>query len=310
MACFHPVPSTQNPKPNGNGKRAVAFGKYVPGWDPVHMPCGQCVGCRLERSRQWAIRCVHESQLHEENSFITLTYNDENLPEGGTLCKRDMQLFWKRLREKIGELRYYYCGEYGEITRRPHYHAIVFGKDFEDKKYWKTRKGIDLYTSQLLEDTWQKGYCSVGSVTFESAAYVARYVMKKITGDKKEEKNEIGLKAYEKVDMQTGEIYTIAEEYTDMSRRPGIAREWFMRYAGDCYPKDSIFIRGKHLKPPKYYDAIYDVVDKKEMDAIKKERRNKIDDDNYRKGRLKQKEIVKKRQVGMLKRSLNEAENV
>src|SRR3954449_8205389 len=88
------------------------------------LPCGQCIGCRLERSRQWAMRCVHENKMHPRSSFVTLTYDDKNIPPAGSLSKRDFQLFMKRLRKsQSNPLRFFACGEYGETTHRPHYHV-------------------------------------------------------------------------------------------------------------------------------------------------------------------------------------------
>ena len=118
----------------------------------LKLPCGKCIGCRLARSREWAIRCVHEASLHEHNCFITLTYDDDHLPMNNSLDLRDFQLFMKRLRFKFGNgIRYYHCGEYGDNYRRPHYHACLFNFDFADKKIWKCDKKNKLYRSHDLE---------------------------------------------------------------------------------------------------------------------------------------------------------------
>ena len=186
MACYHPIPAWRNVSENRSDNRLVF--EYHPmrciGPTPdLQVPCGQCVGCRLERSRQWALRCVHEASLHKENCFITLTYNDEHLPEHGHLIYRDFQLFMKRLRKRTGvRVRFYMCGEYGENFGRPHFHACLFGYNFPDLVRWKAGKST-LYRSKLLESLWTDGYSSVGEVSFESAAYVARYILKKVTGD-------------------------------------------------------------------------------------------------------------------------------
>ena len=168
--------------------------------------CGQCVGCRLERSRQWAIRCVHESQMHEQNCFITLTYSDEFLPENGSLQLKHFQDFMKRLRFHVGGgIRFFHCGEYGEENGRPHHHAIIFNHDFADKKVWKTNNGVVLYRSKILEELWPYGFATVGCVSFESAAYVARYITKKVNGD-----------------MADSHYLGREPEYITMSRRPGV----------------------------------------------------------------------------------------
>ena len=151
------------------------------------VPCGQCIGCRLERSRQWAIRCVHEASLHTDNCFITLTYSPDCLPSDGSLNHDDFQKFFKRLRKHIApkKIRYYMCGEYGEDLQqpsklgRPHFHACLFGLDFDDKQLYIVRDDVKLYTSATLEKIWGKGFVTIGDVTFESAAYVARYIAKK-----------------------------------------------------------------------------------------------------------------------------------
>ena len=146
----------------------------------LQLPCGQCIGCRLERSRQWAMRCLHEAQLHENNCFITLTYDDAHLPGDRSLHYSDFQKFLKRFRKSLGgaKIRYYMAGEYGEKFGRPHWHACIFGYDFHDKKLFKrTAAGSLIYTSEHLKKLWPFGHSSIGDVTFESAAYVARYII-------------------------------------------------------------------------------------------------------------------------------------
>lgn len=148
----------------------------------LRLPCGQCVGCRLERSRQWALRCVHEASLHDSNLFVTLTYDDEHLPEFNSLYYPDFQKFMKRLRKKFSRenIRFYMCGEYGETTLRPHYHVILFNFDLPDRRlYRRSHSGDHLFTSEILTKIWGKGFCPFGNVTFQSAAYTARYIMKK-----------------------------------------------------------------------------------------------------------------------------------
>ena len=136
MPCYRPIKGYRSRRLNAEtGKRPVVFNPRDGFYDqPVDLPCGQCIGCRLERSRQWAIRCVHEASLHERNCFITLTYRDECLPTNGSLDLDAFQKFMKRLRRRFGEgVRFFHCGEYGENFGRPHYHAILFNLDFSDK---------------------------------------------------------------------------------------------------------------------------------------------------------------------------------
>lgn len=186
MPCFKPLDAWRPRESTGSKKLIFLYNpKTCESTTPIQVPCGQCVGCRLERSRQWAIRCVHESKLHKDNCFITLTYNDANLPSDKSLHYYDFQCFMKRLRKQYpgSKIRYYMCGEYGENFGRPHFHACIFGFNFDDLKLWKVQNKQKLYRSKKLEKLWDKGHSSVGTVTFESAAYVARYIMKKVTGD-------------------------------------------------------------------------------------------------------------------------------
>jgi hypothetical protein len=299
MPCYHPLQGYR-----ARGGKHIVFNPKD-GWidQKVTVPCGQCIGCRLERSRQWAMRCMHEASLYEDNCFITLTYNNEHLPKDGSLHKEHFQKFMKRLRKKHQNktIRFYHCGEYGEKYRRPHYHAILFNHDFGDKKLFKTEKEIRLYTSKELEELWPYGFNTIGDVTFESAAYTARYIMKKQTGKAAD-------KHYENVDIETGEIHKILPEYNTMSRRPGIGTEWFKKYNKDVYPKDFVTIRGKKLKPPKFYDRMYEHQYPEDFEKIKDKRldmMNKNWKDNTP-DRLRQKEIVKKAQLDKLKRNLEE----
>ena len=298
MPCYHPM---QGYRSRADGKTIVFNPTH--GWvdRPLTIPCGQCVGCRLERSRQWAVRCVHEASLHEDNCFITLTYNNESLPEDGSLNKKHFQDFMKRLRKKYKnkKIRYYHCGEYGDKNFRPHYHAIIFGLEFDDQKLFTVNNGEKLYTSEKLEKLWPFGFSTIGTVTFESAAYVARYVMKKVNG--KNAKNH-----YERVDSNTGEIYILVPEYNTMSRRPGIAAGWFDKYKDDVYPSDNIHLREKTFRPPKFYDKMYEHLMPNEMEKIKKQRMinmQKHATDNTSE-RLEVKEQVKNAQLNKLIRSI------
>lgn len=174
MACFHPLRAFKT----SCGEVVFSeLGRYDIALQ-LSLPCGQCIGCRLERSRQWAMRCMHEASAFDSNAFVTLTYDDASLPPNGSLKYSDYQLFMKRLRKAIepSKVRFYMCGEYGEEEFRPHFHACLFGFDFPDKvKFKTTGSGSTIYTSKMLETLWPHGLCSTADVTFESAAYVARY---------------------------------------------------------------------------------------------------------------------------------------
>lgn len=275
MTCYHPIQAYRSSFVNQTGKRALVFdvSQGVP-FSGLKIPCGRCSGCRLERSRQWAIRCVHEGQLYSMNSFITLTFDDEHLLKlcpTGSLDVTLFQDFMKRLRftlfDKFGvRIRFFHCGEYGEKYGRPHYHACIFGFDFPDKEPFKYVNGIILYRSKLLESVWTFGYSSIGTVTFESAAYVARYIMKKINGKLESYHYEYA------VDSDTGEVLMRKPEYTTMSRNPGIASRWFDKYKSDVYPHDFLFLRERKIRPPKYYDGLYEAVGG-DLDVLKRKRR-------------------------------------
>lgn len=268
----------------------------------LNLPCGQCVGCRLERSRQWAMRCMHEASLYEQNCFITLTYDDTHLPSDGSLHYKDFQLFIKRLRKKLGHnrVRYYMAGEYGENFGRPHFHACIFGYDFHDKKLWKrTPSGSMLYRSPDLEVLWPFGYSSIGDVNFESAAYVARYIMKKITGKKAKDH-------YESIDPESGEIIKRIPEFNKMSLKPGIGSEWLKKFKSDVYPHDYVVVRGKKMKPPKAYDKWYKNDNPFEFDEIlyKREISAKLNPDNHDPKRLDAKRQILESRLSLLKRNL------
>lgn len=241
------------------GKRKLVFSTETGYVDlPVTVPCGQCIGCRLERSRQWGLRITHEASLHPFNMFVTLSYDDEHLPDGGTLVKKHFQDFMKRVRFRFGEgIRYFHCGEYGDTTNRPHYHAIIFNLDMPDKRVIKIdpRGGYKLYSSQQLSDLWGMGHVWIGNVTNESANYVARYILKKVTGEKAE-------------DHYQGRL----PEYVTMSRRPGIASGWIEKYSKDVYPSDNCIVAGKQQKPPKFYDKAHEAANPKAHQYVKNAR--------------------------------------
>ncbi len=206
--------------------------------------------------------------LHTDNSFITLTFNDQNLPDDHSLDIVVFQKFMKRLRKKISPtlIRFYACGEYGENFGRPHYHACIFGFSFPDKTPWKETNGVPLYRSALLEDVWPYGYSSIGNVTFQSAAYVARYIVKKITGKKAQDH-------YEWINPSTGEVIDLKPEYTNMSRRPGIGSSFLDKFLSDVYPEDFVVINNKKMKPPKFYDARYELLSPLEHQKMKRKRK-------------------------------------
>ncbi len=219
------------------------------------------------------MRCMHEASLYTKNCFITLTYED--LPEDGSLHLSHFQLFMKRLRKECGPgIRFFHCGEYGDKLGRPHYHACLFNWDFEDKIFLKmSPSGHALYTSKSLMKTWGHGHVYIGELTFQSAAYVARYIMKKYT-NKDPSKVEAHYKGKK-------------PEYVTMSRCPGIATKWFETFSSDLYPYDTIRVNGKNMKPAKFYDTLQERLDPTGFRKIKIKRTNlteyqKRDNDCFR----------------------------
>jgi len=279
---------------------------------PVELPCGQCSGCRLEKSRQWALRCVHENSLHQHSYFLTLTYDEDHLPKDGGLTKgkgSHLTNFFKRYRQKLRrdhgpdkKIRYYACGEYGEENLRPHYHAIIYGHEPGDRLVsGKTRDSHPLYTSDYVASLWPYGRHIIGSVTFESAAYVARYIMKKVNINDNTPRNL--RRTYERVNSETGEAFQVIPEFTVMSRRPGIGQGWYEKFGEETYRDDYIIQRGIKMQPPKYYDEQYQHIDK-----IKKTRRRKAlsrrEDNTPERLAVKEKHLAA--QLRALKRSLSE----
>lgn len=234
--------------------------------------------------------------MHDRNCFVTLTYDQVKLPPDGGLRVRDWQLFAKRLRKERGRFRFFHCGEYGDLNKRPHYHAILFGMDFDDKIFLKESGSGRLYTSPALERIWGHGLVSVGDVTYESAAYVARYCVGKLTGEE-------GAKAYARFNSETGEMWGVRPPYTTMSRRPGIGAEWFKRFASDVYPSDEVVHKGRRFRPPRFYDS---KLDEAELDALKRKRRDQVSarKDELTYDRLQAREEFSSAKAGSLKRSV------
>lgn len=288
MPCYHPLPGWYSRYRNESGKRGITF-KASEGFKdrPVQLPCGKCIGCLLEKSRQWAMRCMHEAKLYERNCFITLTYRDEDVPAGGTLVPEHYVLFMKKLRWRFGAgIRFFHCGEYGEKFGRPHHHALLFNHSFDDKVKLGDSNGRPLWRSNELDKLWSFGFCSIGECTFESASYVARYTMKK----------------YGKTDSDYGGR---VKEYLTMSRRPGIGRGWLDKYYSDVFPRDEVVINGRLCKPPRYYDSVCEERAPTVMERIKRKRRvaGALDPDGTGR-RLLEREVVKNAAISTLSRKL------
>ena len=320
MACYTPLSAwvSEHQFNNATQKtfKRISFKEDAEHNRPLKLPCGQCIGCRLERSRQWAVRCMHEAQMHEENCFITLTYDEEHLPEDLSLRYEHFQTFIRALRDyfrkhygKTG-IRFYMGAEYGETFGRPHYHACIFGINFPDRKpFKKSPSGSMLYVSEILKKLWPYGYSSIGDVNFESAAYVARYIMKKMTGTRPDENGITPEDHYTYCDLSTGELIKRKPEFNKMSLKPGIGAKWIEKYMTDVYPEDKIVIRGKKTtKPPRYYDKMLKKLYPEDFHELKLEREEKsfeIDHREFEAERLKVKESVTKAKLRKLKRKID-----
>jgi hypothetical protein len=254
---------------------------------------------------------MHEAQMHTSNCFITLTYAPEHCPKDMSLHYNDYQLFMKRLRKRFTgkTIRFYMAGEYGESFDRPHFHACLFGLDFSDKKIFKrTQTGSILYTSEILEELWPFGYSTIGDVNFESAAYVARYIMKKINGVTVNENYEVvdAGAHYQYCDLETGEIIQRQPEFNKMSLKPGIGQTWLDKYMSDVYTTDSVVVRGKKCRPPRYYDSKFKLKFPEEFDMIQfareMEGRSRAEDNTLE--RLAVKEKVALAKLSLLKRTI------
>lgn len=298
MTCFHPIRALIVGETD-SGKKQLKFvskdydnelnGKEI--WPEILIPCGKCIGCTVERSKQWATRMMLELKYHERACFITLTYDDEHVPishypdsngvchESLTLCKEDFQKFMKRLRRRYEyhedgqKIRFFACGEYGGQTRRPHYHAILYGIDFhEDRRvHERTKDGYCLYRSPTLESLWPYGYSMIAEVNWNTCAYVSRYCTKKKYGR-------------QNIYYQT---FNIESEFNLMSRRPGIGAKYFEEHGEEVYINQEIFLSnnkgGLKVRPPAYFDRLYDIEHHDELEKIKEIRKEMAELANQKK---------------------------
>lgn len=265
---------------------------------------------------------MNEAQLYEHNAYITLTYEEDDRFNRDELCYSDYQAFMRRLRKhfarlkqkaiatreglkkprrlkksEIPKIRFYMSGEFGDRNGRPHFHAILFNVEFTDKIYLKKNaSGAKLYTSATLEKLWGKGFTSIGDVTFQSAAYVARYVMKKVTGKGKTDANA-------ETDPETGEI-KLKQPLCQMSRKPGIGRPWIEKFKTDVYPHGKQVVNGLEVRPPKFYDKYYKTKNPKLYRAMIQQRQQEVNHQDNTNDRIEAKEKVKQAQLDQLKRKL------
>lgn len=292
MSCYHPLAARQQLNENENGKKPIQIvGKYSPELalsmpDVFPLPCGKCVGCRLDYSRQWADRMILELDHSKKGIFLTLTYDDDHIPVGQydefdqplsySLYKRDLQLFMKRLRKRFSDLaiRFYAAGEYGTNTMRPHYHAILFGislSDFPDSEIQgRNNLGQEYYRSDLMYSIWQNGFALMSDVSWKTCAYVARYVMKKVGVDDVNREYAFSM-------------LNIEDEFTLMSRRPGIGAYFFEDHPELIEKKLTKYFVGdqdgsKEVGIPKFLLGKLEAIDSEFYMELKEERKHLAND--------------------------------
>lgn len=201
VACFHPILAKRTPLGGVVLVRKMDDSFYDLSHEPdtLWLPCGKCIGCRKARAREWALRCTLEASQHDRLCWSTLTYDDAHLPP--TLQRRHLQLWFKRMRKRLGSvgIRFFATGEYGERTFRPHYHAILFGLE---------------ESSSVPQAAWPHGFVRVDPLTPAAISYVAGYCSKKLGWSDYDRE--------ERIDYATGEVYKYQPPFVQMSRRPGI----------------------------------------------------------------------------------------
>lgn len=222
----------------------LTIGKAVP---PTVVSCGQCIECRINYSRSWMVRMMCESYFWDKISFLTLTYRDACLTYGNllpSLVPRDLQLFIKRLRKRLGiRVSFYACGEYGDTTRRPHYHLILFGEDFSFDRVpsRKSKSGFPMFTSPTLDKVWGLGDCFISDASHEAMQYTAGYVLKKLTGKMSE----------------FYELNGIEPEFSRASRNPAIGKRFFDRFSSEILSHDFVRIADFKTAVPSYFNRLY-----------------------------------------------------
>lgn len=261
MPCYRPVTVW---KPDDGGP--ISF-RELKDHREMQIACNHCIGCRIMRQEAWAFRCYAESMMHKNNSFVTLTYDNDNVPTDGSLYHRHWQLFAKRLRKKLGPFRFFMCGEYGEKTHRPHYHALLFGVQFPDVVRDNSIFAKEfLGKSELLDKLWGKGHCTIGEVTYQSARYCAGYAVKK---------KQSGHDDYLTVDAMTGEVTHRMPEYGKMSLKPGIGATWFEKFWPECVAHDGCFVYDRKVMIPHFFDDMLAQIAPERSEELKESRTKK-----------------------------------
>lgn len=275
--------------------------KVLYGYELLEVPCGKCPSCHANWCRDWSIRAYHESLLYKNNVFLTLTYNDNCLPDiykedGERSPKRDFVTFMKRFRinliRQLGQkVRFFHVFEYGSSFKRPHHHAIIFNTSLPDKIIWKMKGGFPIFRSAILEKSWTYGFSTVQNVNYQVCAYVARYCMKKVDVD---------------CDWYDGRV----PEFNLKSRMPGLGHGWFDKFKDDVYNNDQLVIKDYITRPPRYYDNLFDNLDPARMEVIKNARRDyALSCPSLTSSRLSQIEDYQKVKISRMKRDFESEEN-
>lgn len=274
----------------------------------LELPCGRCIGCKLDRARMWSIRITHEAMLYDSNVFATFTYADADLPKSRSLEYEDFRSTMKRLRRRVEgvsvasngrrPIRFFVAGEYGGETGRPHFHAILFNTAFRDRKEFVN----GTFRSELAEDVWRKGNVVLGSVTSRSAAYVAGYTLKKVYGPR-------AARHYEDVlDLRTGEVTARRPEFVAMSRMPGIGTWFYQRYGADMFPGDIAVQDARTWKVPRFYvDKYKEEADELELEEMMERRLDKAAEhveESTPQRRAVREEVTTRRQAAYKERGL------
>lgn len=306
MPCFFPTKGYRAVQKGPSGKPMITFNplKAINSHVPLSFPCNRCQGCRVDQSRQWGLRCAHEIQMHSENCFLTLTYDGGNLPADYSVQISIFQNFMKRLREQLApkRIRFFGCGEYGELKGRPHYHVMIFGHRPDDLVLHAKNRGNTLYTSASISKAWPDGFITVGEATYQSAAYTARYALKKVSGLK-------AFDHYTRIHPDTGAVVTVQPEFMLSSRRPGLGKSWFDKFHADVFPCDHIIHDGKKHPVPRYYTQLLEQqqllreIDRKRLHWKRKLNSAKRKEDNTP-ARLRVREEVFASRINRLKREL------
>lgn len=239
--------------------------------------------------------------MHERSCFVTLTYDDDHLPEYGALVKEHLQKFIRALRDHGLKFSYFACGEYGEKLERPHYHVLLFGCWPDDTYTWAMRKNYLYYRSATFEKFWTKGFVEFSDVSPGNCEYVAGYIRKKLHG----KKDETYWDHYERV-ADDGALYYLPEEFALMSKKPAIGKRWLEQNWRDVYPRDAVIMNGREWPVPEYYDKWLKEHKSDLWESVKQQRKDRaLSSDYWRESspsRLAQKDVCINARVNNQKR--------